>query len=334
MERTIRAPVKHVCTINGLARNRPGAPGVRGRMSNRTLLPAALLLVAIGAAACSGAAGPISSPAATAAVTPDASSAASPSPSVQGLAHPTGADQIVLRYDSAGGFVPPEFLAARVPYFTLYGDGRIVFVQTSAAPSTGDISVGQPLRTARLSEEQIQSLLEFALDDGGLAIARETYNTPMIADAPTAVFTINADNDSKTVSAMGLGHDPAPGPDAAVLERLATLADRLYDFDQGGSLASDPYVATAYRGVLTDASGVAGVPVRAWPWPHLEPSDFTLPKDPNVLQQATHTLTPDDVAALKVDGSQNGIAAGIWVRTDDGKLYSLVIRPLLPDERA
>jgi hypothetical protein len=299
-------------------------------MSNRTLLPAAALLFALGAAACTGGAAPAST---AAPATSTGAPSASPAPAIQGIAHPTGEKDIVLRYDSAGGFVPAEFLAARVPYFTLYGDGRIVFVQTSAPPpAEGDISTGQPLRTARLSEEQIQALLKFALDDGGLAIARDTYNNPMIADAPTAVFTINADNDSKTVSAMGLGHEQQPGPDAAVLERLATLADRLYDFDHGGSLGSDPYVPTAYRGVLTEATGVAGVPVRAWPWPELKVSDFTLPKDPNVFQQATRTLTPDEVAALKVDGSANGIAAGIWTRGEDGKLYSVVVRPLLPDE--
>ncbi len=303
-------------------------------MSNRAFLPAAALFVALGAAACTGAGAPSATPAPTGAPTDAPSPTATPTPVIEGIAHPTGASDIVLRYDSAGGFVPPEFLAARVPYFTLYGDGTIVFVQSSATPPQGDISTGQPLRTAKLSEAQIQSLIKFALDDGGLAIARADYANPNVADAPTAVFTINADNDSKTVSAMGLGHQQQPGPDSAVLERLATLADRLSDFDQGGSLASDAYVPTAYRGVLTDATGVAGVAVRDWPWQDLKVADFTLPKDPNVLQQATRTLTPDQLAALKVDGSQNGIAGGIWVRADNGKLYSLVVRPLLPDEQA
>jgi hypothetical protein len=303
-------------------------------MSNRPFLPAVALVFAAGAAACAAAATPSATPAPTAVPSAAATPAATPTPVIQGIAHPTGASDVVLRYDSAGGFVPPEFLAARVPFFSLYGDGTIVFVQTSAPPSQGDISTGQPLRTARLSEAQVQSLIQFALDDGGLAIARADYANPMVADAPTAVFTINADNDSKTVSAMGLGHQQQPGPDSAVLERLATLADRLSDFDHGGSLASDPYVPTAYRGVLTEATGVAGVPVRDWPWPALKVSDFTLPKDPNVLQQATRTLTPDEVAALKVEGSQNGIAGGIWVRATDGKLYSLVVRPLLPDEQS
>jgi len=251
---------------------------------------------------------------------------------VAGIAHPTGAKDIVLRYDSAGGFVPPEFLAARVPFFTLYGDGRIVFVRSNAEPTGGDIGVGQPIRTAVLTEEQIQSLLQFALTDGGLAAARESYMNPMIADAPTAVFTVNADNDSKTVSAMGLGIDPPPGPDAQVLQRLNGLAERLRDFDQGGAIASDPYQAAAYRGVITDATGVQAVPVRAWPWPDVKATEFAFPNDPNALQQATAVLTPEQVASLNVEGASNGITGGIWVRDEAKKLYSLVIRPLLPDE--
>ena len=43
-------------------------------------------------------------------------------------------------------------------------------------------------------------------------------------------------------------------------------------------------------------------------------------------------LTPEQVASLNVEGSSNGITGGIWVRDDAKKLYSLVIRPLLPDE--
>ncbi len=263
---------------------------------------------------------------------PTGAPTAKPTPVVTGIAHPTGAKDVVLRYDSAGGFVPPEFLAARVPFFTLYGDGRIVFVRTNAELPGGDIGVGQPIRTAVLTEEQIQSLLEFALTDGGLAAARDSYMNPMIADAPTAVFTVNADNDSKTVSAMGLGADPQPGPDTQILQRLNGLAERLRDFDQGGAIASDPYEPAAYRGVITDATGVQAVPVRAWPWTDIETTDFTFPNDPNALQQATAVLTPAQVASLNVEGASNGITGGIWVRDEAKKLYSLVIRPLLPDE--
>jgi hypothetical protein len=315
--------------------NRAARPSVRGRMSIRQTIPAALLLVAISAAACSSGGAPTPSPASSAPGSPVTPTAV-PSPSIEGIAHPTGADGIILRFDEAGGFVPPEWNAAHLPYFTLYGDGRVVFVQATAQQPVrqDNVSVGLPVRTATLSEEQIQGLLTHALTDGGLAIARTDYQNPMVADAPTAVFTVNADNDTKTVSVVALGMEGQPGPDTAVLKRLTALGDRLRDFDQGGSLGSAPYEAAAYRGVILEQQGIAGVQVREWPWTDIAPSDFKLPADVNALQQGTRTMTPEEVAAVGVEPYQNGISSGVFLRAGDGKIYSLVIRPLLPDEKA
>jgi hypothetical protein len=304
-------------------------------MSNRLLLPTSLLLITLGVTACTSGGAPTASPPPGASGSP-AVPTASPSDQGSRIIHPTGARDVVLRFDEAGGFVPVEFLAARLPYFTLYGDGRVVFVQTSAEfPVRNDnISVGLPLRTAMLSEDQVQGLLEFALTDGGLAIAKTDYQNPMIADAPTAVFTINAENDTKTVSVNALGMEGQPGPDTRVLAQLATLGERLRNFDQGGSFASEPYLAAAYRGVLLEQQGLQGVGLRDWPWADIAPADFKLPADPNVLPQGTRALTADEATALGVDGWQNGIAGGLFLKGPDRKLYSLVIRPLLPDEQA
>ena len=307
------------------------AGGVEGPMSNRLALPAFLLLAALGVAACSSG-GALASSAASS-PSPESPSIA-PSPTVGAIAHPTGADEIVLRYEDIGGFTPPEWQAARLPYFTLYGDGRVVFQQTTAEvpPREDNVFVGPPLRTALLSEDQVQELLEYALTDGGLAIAKTDYQNPMIADVPTAVFTVNAANDSKTVSVVGLGMENQPGPDTVVLKQLAALGERLRDFDQGGTLPSEPYLAPAYRGVIFEQQGIQGVQVRDWPWVDIQPSDFAFPADPNALRMGTRTLTPEEAAAVGVQGFENGIMSGVYLRASDGTVYSLVIRPLLPDE--
>jgi hypothetical protein len=259
------------------------------------------------------------------------------SPAAQdGIVHPTGADEVVLRLDEAGGFVPIEFLAARIPYFTLYGDGRVVFTQSTVEvpPRADGVLVGYPLRTAVLSEDQVQDLLRFALADGGLAVARDDYQNPLIADAPTSVFTINAEGDSKDVSVVALGLEGEPGPDTAVLKQLSALGERLRNFDQDGSIASDPYEAPAYRAVILEQQGIEGANPRPWPWDDVTLDDFAAPNDPNALPQATATLTPDQAAAVGVEGFENGIVNGVYVTGPDGKLYSLVIRPLLPDEQS
>ena len=306
-------------------------------MSNRLTLPAVLLLAALGVAACSSGGASAPSTAQSTASSPPSSPEApstAPSPAVGAIAHPTGAGEIALRYEDIGGFTPPEWQAARLPYFTLYGDGRVVFQQTTAEvpPRADNVFVGVPLRTGLLNEEQVQELLEYVLTDGGLAIARTDYQNNMVADAPTAVFTVNAANDSKTVSVMALGMEGQPGPDALVLKQLATLGERLRDFDQGGTLPSQQYLAPAYRGVILEQQGIEGVQVRDWPWVDIQPSDFALPADPNALQQGTRTLTPEEAAAVGVPGFENGIMSCVYLRAPDGKIYSLVIRPLLPDE--
>jgi hypothetical protein len=297
-------------------------------MSKRTILPATVLLVALATTACT-------SPGATGSPGGSASPTEAPaSQSPEGIAHPTGADEVVLRYDESGGFVPVEFLAAHVPYFTLYGDGTVVFVSNEAVEwRENQPAIGQSIRTAKLSEAQIQDLLEFALADGGLAIARERYDNPMVADAPTAVFEINADGDSKTVSVMALGLDVEPGPDTAIKTALAKLGERLRDFDAGGSLASQPYAPAAYRGILLEAAGVQGVDIREWPWPELALADFKLPADASVLQQRTRVLTPSEAEAVDVEGFEAGVQSGLYYRVD-GMLYTFVLRPLLPDEDA
>ena len=224
-----------------------------------------------------------------------------------------------------------------MPYFTLYGDGTVVFVQasTSAEPSDDGIGRGSPLRTGKLTEPQVQDLLEFALADGGLAIARADYQNPLVADAPTAIFEINADGATKTVSVVALGmDDPQPGPDTAIKTSLAKLGERLRDFDRGGTLSSAAYAPAAYRAVLTDASGGAGAAgPRRGPGRRSRSTDFTFPADPSALRQGTRGDDAGRAGRARVDGARERRSSpGSTSPRPDGKLYSLVIRPLLPDE--
>ena len=301
-------------------------------MSNYRLPAVAAVLAAVTALGCSTGTAPTSAPTAGPSGTPVGPA---PSPLIDGIAHPTGASDVVLRFDEAGGFVPVEFLAAHVPYFTLYGDGTVVFVQTSAAmePTEDGISRGYPLRTGKLTEAQVQDLLEFALRDGGLAIAKAEYQNPLVADAPTAIFEINADGGNKTVSVVALGMEGEPGPDTAIKASMAKLGERLRDFDRGGTLSSAAFAPAAYRAVLMDASGGGAGPARPWPWASIGLDEFTFPPDPNALQQGTRVLSPDELAAIGVEGLENGVQSGLTVTGPDKKPYTLVIRPLLPDEK-
>jgi len=296
--------------------------------------PTRLLLlpvIALALVACSTSGGVASAPPTAA---PSGSPSTEPSPSIAGIEHPTGAKDIVLRYENGGGFVAPGWLATETPIFTLYGDGTIVFRNpaTEAPQAVGSVFPQNPMRTAKLTEDQIQDLLEFALNDGGLGIAKAKYENGMVADAPTATFTVNAGGLQKTVTvyALGMDVDPNNAADAPARAAFQKLADRLADFDQGGTIATDVYQPAAYRGILMD--GQVAPDQIAWPWTDLQPADFAFPADANAFQMGTHVLTPAQVDATGVKDPQGGFQGLVISSPDKAKIYNLSLRPLLPDE--
>lgn len=265
---------------------------------------------------------------------PASPSVAEPSASATAtISHPTGADEVVLRYEEEGGFVPVEWLATRAPIFTLYGDGRVVFRDPAlqAPPDDSGVLRHAPFQTLVLSEEEVQTLLQFAAEQGGLGVARDQYDHDGIADATTAVFTMNAGGRSKRVSVYALGMDGPSTADAAARRGFVALRDHLQSFEPGPSTVVEEFEPQGWRGVLIDAGGAAPQAVTEWPWPDLQPADFAMPQAQGGVNIATHRLSGEQVAALG-PGETNGGIQGIYVEGPDGKTYSLSIRPLLPDE--
>jgi hypothetical protein len=287
----------------------------------RTLLPASLILLV--AVACSPA------PAGT----PGPSTGPSPSPTPQptptavaGIEHPTAATEIVLRVESSGGFVPVEFLATFAPSFTLYGDGTVIFRDDQAPPpdAVGSVVRSIPFQTIKLDEEGIQALLEFALGPGGIGIALGPY-TGRVADLPATIFKVNADGRTKEVSVTGFSPDMHQPQDQLIVTSLGRLAERLRTF--GNEVAGEVvYEPAAYRAVLQRIE-VANGAVIDWPWTEVAPADFVAGGNEFLM---THTLTPAQMGALKVPAVQGGML-GLNLR-NGGTMYSLALRPLLPDE--
>jgi len=297
-----------------------------------TFLLASALTVVV--AACSGAG---ASPDPSAGASADPSSSPNGSPAVGGIGHSTDADTVILRYDEGGGFVPPAFTAANLPPFTLYGDGTAVFRDPVAEPPPmqGSVFVMNPVQTAKLSEEQIQDVLAFALGEGGLAAARPEYLNQMISDASTALFTIDTDDIKKTVAVYALGmEDPQGAADAPARAAFKRLADRLVSLGSGGAVVAADYLPTAYRVSLFEAPGVVAPDVVAWPWEDVTPADFQPAAEPNGFQFPYLDMTPEQVAALGVDGPEGGFQNLVLTGPDGVTTYQLSARPLLPGEAA
>jgi len=297
-------------------------------MPNPHRLPLLVCLTLL-VAACAASAGPSSSPAGSASAPPSAV------PTITGIDHATGATEVVLRMEEGGGFIRPEFLLTQGPIFTLYGDGTVIFRDNRATPPQTNDGIGHalPYRTARLTEQQVQAFLDQAINSGALGIARANYNSGSVADIPATTFTLKAGGLNKTVSVVALGMDVKPGPDALTLTALAKLADRLRQFDQGGTFATEIYKPSRYRGTLWDSGVANDAGTKAWPWPNLKPADFTAPADPNALTFPRRTLTADEVAQLGIIDFEGGLQQ-VSLKGPDGKVYSFALRPLLPDEPA
>jgi hypothetical protein len=307
-------------------------PARRGAMSTtlRTFSLAVLIVVLAGCTGGATGGSPLASPG-------DSGAESSPlaSPDFGSIDHPTGVTDVVLRFEEGGGFVMPAFLATQAPAFTLYGDGTIVFRNTAAEPldPIGSVFPMPPFRTARLTEDQVQELLTFALGESGLGVARPEYGNDLIADASTAVFTIDAGGLKKSVSVYALGLDMEGMADGPARAAFAKLAERLQKIDAGGTIASEPYVPAQYRGVLLE--GQPGVPdAKPWPWTEIAPADFVSNADPNAFQLPARVMSPEAVELLGITPFEGGFQGLTLIGPDDGRVYSFSLRPLLPDEAA
>ena len=284
-------------------------------------------------AACGAGASP--SPARTPGATPGPTATPEGSPPID---HPTGERDVILRFDEGGGFVPPSFLAVQVPYFTLYGDGTVIYRSATEPPleqTEGDPLRFPPLRMAKMIDAQVQELLRAALVDGGLALARARYDNAMVADAPTATFTIRAGGLAKTVSVYALGMEAEPGLDSTIRRQMAAFAERLRTFDKevATGRASDAglYAPDRFRGTLFETGGRPVQNPRRWPWPAFGPDAFVEPPS-GQFGLPSKVLSGLEAGLVGVDPIAGG-ASGIAVLGPDGRTaYELGLRPLLPDE--
>jgi hypothetical protein len=311
----------------------PNLPGLLGR----PLLTVVVLLLAgcnSGTATPSGSPSPVSPPGASA--PPSSAPTQSSSPPVGAIDHATGAKDIVLRLEMGGGFAPMELMASQAPIFTLYGNGVVIFqpkVVNAPEPDRSGAIHLPAWRAARLDERQIEDLLGFAIGRGGLGLARDAYIEGGVADVPNTIFTLKAGGIDKTVVVNALAEGGAEGPDAAARAAFFTLAERLRDFDQGGSISTDPYQPEAFRGVLTNRDPDPLIAPLAWPWPSIKPTDFkeTANDGTGGIVLPHRTLSASEGSALGIQDLAGGVQ-NLVLTGPDGKIYSLTIRPLLPEE--
>ncbi len=244
-----------------------------------------------------------------------------------------GPDDLVLRVEHVGGFVPVDSLVTRLPILSVYGDGRVIsegpVIAIFPSPALPNLLV----RT--ISPAGVDALVTRALAQG-VGRARD-FGQPPIADAPSTRFTVLTDDGPKVteVYALDMG-DEGSGLTAeqrSARRALQQLLEDLNDLPKTlGPEASDeqePYQPKAVAAIShawsdPQSPGQPAQPERAFPGP-------ALPGEPisNLAGLGCVIVTGADVApVLEAAASANVLTP--W--TSDGRRWYVGFRPLLPEE--
>jgi len=254
------------------------------------------------------------------------------------IAHPTGANDLVLRVETGGGFVPVEYALRAVPGVSIYGDGRMIVqgpvIEIYPGPALPNLQV------SALTEDALQAILAEARA-AGLLGGDATYDYPCVADLPTTTFTVTADGTTHTVSAYALGFadgvtgstGSCEGVDAAARERLTAFSAKLTDLASWlppGSVGSEePYLPSEMRIFVAGYRGDPSLRQEPVAWPlEGDLAGFGEP-DADLHDLRCGVLSGTDLAAV-LPLAQQANELTPW--TSGGERYALTFRPLLPDE--
>lgn len=229
------------------------------------------------------------------------------------IAHPTGADDVVLRIDAGGGYVPVEYALTGRPTLVLTGDGRVILPQSSPAAGAGRRMLG--LVVVRADEEQVQGALQ-AADAAGLLAEEPDYtdDAPDVTDMPSTRVVINADGQRRDHAAYALGFESETGDRLALASFVSTVTDLFAD------APSSPFEARQVRLSVTSDVPASPADESVQPW-----SDDDI--DLSTIGECTVVgATPGVVAQL----------AGADLSTFFGQgdhVYSVVGAAVLPGDR-
>lgn len=250
-----------------------------------------------------------------------------------GIEHPTGPNELVLRMDIGGGFVPVEYALAQFPQWSLFGDGRLITEGPQIEIYPGPALPSLQVQT--LTEDGVQAILE-AAGEAGLIGPNRSYDYPCIADAPTTTFTLYAGGTKHVVSAyaLGLSEGACQGADTEARAKLAAFQAKLTDLaswlptgsvgDQG-QFEFDEMRVLVQPYSASPEPGLGPNPI-AWPLEHL--SVFGRPSA-TFSDFRCGVVSGADFAELLPE-AQRANELTPW--GSDGERYGLIFRPLLPDE--
>lgn len=136
---------------------------------------------------------------------------------------------IVIQMLTAGGYAPEIVEKTRVPDFTLYGDGRVIYSR-STDPTN------YKLYEAKLTPEKMTALINI-FEQEGFFDMNDNYLNVNVKDLPSAYVTINLREKNRTIKIYGLN--------IAIQQRLIprgliNITRRLSEFSVEGEKEYEP----------------------------------------------------------------------------------------------
>jgi hypothetical protein len=240
----------------------------------------------------------------------------------------------VLRVTQVGGFAAPSATLSRIPMISVYDDGRVITegpqILIFPAPALPSVQV------TTITAEAVRTLVKKATEAGVQNNAN--LGRPSVADAPSTRITVVTDAGTQTVEAEALHeampNDPAlNGGQRAARQKLRTFLEQLTDLEgtlgAGQVKGTAPYTPAAIAAIATpwkavDEPGISAPPAREWPGPALPGESAGAGTEVGCA-----TVHGDAVAAV-LAGAKDANALTPW--TSGGRQWTVVLRPLLPDE--
>jgi hypothetical protein len=251
----------------------------------------------------------------------------------QGIAHPSGQNEVVLQVTTGGGFVPIEYQVTLVPEFSLYGDGRVIVpgpqIEIFPGPALPN------LQSARIPEELVQAILS-AARGAGLFDPAFDYGQPTVADGPTPTIVINADDTTYRSAIYALTVAGAGGLTTQQQQARAGVIDLIGKLSVLASFVPDEVVWERF-----DFSALAIYSRPAAPDPDAVPEADRLDWPLGDLSTLGEPLPNGASRKVVVSGGELekvrpllDRATEITLWRSGGAEYRLLLRPLLPDEAA
>jgi hypothetical protein len=255
-----------------------------------------------------------------------------------GIEHPMGPNDLVLKVITGGGFVAPATHYKELPSFALYGDGRLITqgAQIEIYPGPALPS----LQVTSITEAGVQAILEAAKAAGLLGPDR-SYDFQNISDAPTTKFTVDAAGGAHVMSVYALyeaagagGQGPSPD-EVQARQALSAFLTKLGDLKswlpQGSVGEEDFYTFDELRIYVLGQSSPPdpGLEQKPVDWPLAQPLGSFGEPLVNGPEGRCGSVSGDDLQTLR-PLVENANELTPW--RSDGTSYTLVLRPLLPDE--